>query len=371
MNRLTPVLAAAVMAAAPIAAAPAARAQDIVVGLAGPLTGAQAAFGEQMKRGAAQAVADINAKGGVLGRKLAVEYGDDASDPRQGVAVANQMASKKVVAVIGHFNSGVSIPASEVYAEEGILQITPASTNPTLTDRGAKFANVFRTCGRDDKQGVVAGNYLAEHYKGKPIAILHDKSAYGKGLADQTKLQLNKEGVQEAMYEAVTAGDKDFTSLISKLKAASIAAIYYGGYHAEAGLIVRQAREQGLGAQLISGDALVTQEFWSITGKAGEGTLMTFEPDPRKFDSSRTVVEAFKKQGYDPEGYTLNTYAALQVFATAVEKAKSTKLDDLIKAMRATEFETVLGPLAFDQKGDLANPKYVFYVWKDGKYSEM
>ncbi|MBI3516123.1 MAG: branched-chain amino acid ABC transporter substrate-binding protein [Proteobacteria bacterium] len=346
-------------------------AQDIAIAAAGPMTGSEATFGEQMRRGAEQAIADINAKGGVLGRKLVLEVGDDACDPKQAVAVANQLASKKVAFVAGHYCSSSSIPASEVYAEAGILQISPASTNPTLTDRGAKFANVFRVCGRDDQQGSVAGAFLADKYKGKNIAIIHDKSTYGKGLADETKKALNAKGVTEKLYDSVTKGDKDFTALVSKMKAAAIDAIYFGGYQTEAGLMVRQAREQGLQARLISGDALVSMEFWSITGKAGEGTLMTFGPDPRKFPSAKTMVEAFKAKGYDPEGYTLYSYAAVQVFAKAAEIAKSVKVDDVVKVMRSTKFDTVLGQLGFDGKGDVLSPAYVFYEWKDGKYAEM
>ncbi|MBX6368080.1 MAG: branched-chain amino acid ABC transporter substrate-binding protein [Rhodospirillales bacterium] len=349
-----------------------ASAQDIVVATAGPMTGQYAAFGEQMKRGAELAVQHINAAGGVLGKKLVLEVGDDACDPRQAVAVANQMASKKVVFMAGHFCSSSSIPASAVYNEAGILQMSPASTNPALTEDAAKkgWNNVFRVCGRDDAQGVVAGKYLAEKYKGKAVAIIHDKSAYGKGLADETKKAMNAAGLKEAMYEAITQGDKDFSALISKMKQANVEAMYLGGYHTEAGLLVRQAREQGLNAVLISGDALVTDEFWKITGKAGEGTLMTFAPDPRKLPSAKAVVEEFKKQNYDPEGYTLYTYAAMQAFKQAAEAAKSVKVDDLAKAFRSQTFKTVLGDLKFNEKGDVTEPKYVFYVWKDGKYDE-
>jgi branched-chain amino acid transport system substrate-binding protein len=186
---------------------------QIVIATAGPMTGQYASFGEQMRRGAEMAVADLNAKGGVMGKKLVLKVGDDACDPKQAVAVANQFASDKVVFVAGHFCSGSSIPASKVYTEEGILQMSPASTNPKLTDEGGP--NVFRVCGRDDQQGAVAGNYLADRFKGKRIAIIHDKTAYGKGLADETKKQLNKRGVKEAMYEAYTAGEKDYSALVS------------------------------------------------------------------------------------------------------------------------------------------------------------
>ena len=350
-----------------------AQAQDeILVATVGPITGQYASFGEQMKRGAQLAVDDINAKGGVLGKKLKLIVGDDACDPKQAVAVANQLVGQKVVFVDGHFCSGSSIPASAVYNENSILQMTPASTNPALTDDADKkgWTNVFRTVGRDDVQGTVAGDYLATHYKGKKVAILHDKSQYGKGLADETKKEMNKKGLKEAMYEAITQGDKDFSALISKMKQAGVTAIYFGGYHTEAGLMVRQALEQGLKAQFISGDALVTDEFWKITGPAGEGVLMTFPPEPRNLPTAKAVVAEFKAQNYDPEGYTLYTYAAMQVFKDAATQAKSLKMADLSKTLHANKYSTVIGPIAFDKKGDVVNPAYVFYVWHDGKYAE-
>ncbi|MCW8836946.1 MAG: branched-chain amino acid ABC transporter substrate-binding protein [Rhodospirillales bacterium] len=339
---------------------------EIIIATAGPMTGQYAAFGEQMKRGAEMAVADINASGGVLGQQLKLLVGDDACDPKQAVAVANEMANKKVVFMAGHFCSGSSIPASEVYAEEGIVQISPASTNPQLTERG--MDNVFRTCGRDDQQGQVAGEYLAKNFKGKNIAIIHDKTAYGKGLADQTKENLNKAGMTEVMYEAITAGEKDYSALVSKMKDSKVDVIYLGGYHTEAGLIVRQARQQGLMAKLVSGDALVTQEYWSITGDSGEGTLMTFSPDPAKDPKNKAIVEKFVAINYKPEGYTLYTYGAIQAWAQAVTKAGGTDTAKVIASLKSGQFDTVLGSIGFDGKGDVSAPGYVFYEWKKGAY---
>jgi len=348
-------------------------AQNIPIAVVGPITGSNAALGEQMKRGAEMAVADINAKGGVLGKKLDLTIADDACDPKQAVAAANNVVGKKVVFVAGHYCSSSSIPASAVYNEAGVLQMTPASTNPALTDDAAKkgWNNVFRSCGRDDAQGAVAGKYLADHYKGKRVAVVHDKTAYGKGIADETMKAMNKAGLKETMYEAITQGDKDFSALISKMKQENIDVIYYGGYQTEAGLIARQARDQGLKAQFIGADALVTEEFWKITGPAGEGTLMTFPPDPRHVPAAKAVVDKFMAQGYNPEGYTLYTYAAIQAFAAAAEKAKSTKVDDMSKALHSMTVDTVVGPLTWDKKGDVTDPKYVFYIWKNGTYAEM
>ena len=372
MRKLGLSLVAALGTAAAFASTPA-TAQDIAVATAGPITGQYASFGEQMKRGAEQAVADINAAGGVLGKKLRLEVGDDACDPKQARAVAEDLVSKGVIFVAGHFCSSSSIPASEVYAEADVLQMTPASTNPALTEGAAEkgWKNVFRTCGRDDAQGLVAGKYIAEKYAGKNVAIIHDKSTYGKGIADETKKAMNAAGLQETMYEAINQGDKDYSALVSKMKAGNIDVIYAGLYHTEAGLIIRQAREQGLKAQMISEDALVTNEFWTIAGDAGEGTLMTFAPDPRNLPTAKDVVAKFKAQGYDPEGYTLYTYAAMQVWAKAAEKAGSTDAAKLAEVIRGNTFETVLGTLDFDDKGDVVNPEYVFYVWSKGQYKEL
>jgi branched-chain amino acid transport system substrate-binding protein len=328
--------------------------------------GQYASFGVQMRRGAEMAVEDINAKGGVLGQKLRLEVGDDKCDPREAVAVANQMASKGVKFVAGHYCSGSSIPASRVYNEEGIVQISPASTNPTLTEQ--KFSNVFRVCGRDDQQGKVAGEFLAERFKDKRIAIVHDKTAYGKGLADETRKAFNAKGGREVLYDTYTAGEKDYSPLVSKLKQNRIDIVYVGGYHTEAGLIARQMREQGMDTRLVAGDALVTNEYWSITGPAGAGTLMTFSPDPRRNPDAAPTVEKFRKAGYEPEGYTLYTYAAVQAWTEAAAKAGKTDSTAVSQVLKSARFDTVLGKIGFDAKGDVTAPGYVFYEWKDGKY---
>ena len=350
-----------------------ARADDIKIAVAGPITGSDAAVGEQMRRGAEMAVKDINAKGGVLGKQLSLDIGDDACDPKQAVAVANKFAVSGVVFVAGHYCSSTSIPASAVYNDAGILEISPASTNPAYTDDPAKkgWINVFRVCGRDDVQGKVAGDYIAAQFKGKPGAIVDDTTTYGAGLADETRKALRAQGVTEAVNESINQGDKDFSALVSKMKQANVGVIYFGGYYTEAGLIVRQAKDQGLEAPLVGGDALVTTEFWTITGDAGAGTLMTFSPDPRKIPAAAPVVAAFRKQGYDPEGYTLYTYAAVQVFAQAAAQAKTTDIAALSKVMHSAKFDTVLGTVGFDAKGDIIGPGYVMYEWQGGKYTQL
>jgi branched-chain amino acid transport system substrate-binding protein len=364
-------LAAALVAATAIGAGSAAA--ETRIATAGPMTGDYAAFGMQMQRGAEAAVADVNAAGGVLGEDLVLEIGDDACDPKQATAVANDFVSKDVIFVAGHFCSGSSIPASDVYIEEGILQMTPASTNPAFTEGPAEKGvdTIFRTCGRDDQQGQFAGPWIAEHFAGKNVAILHDKSTYGKGIADLTKAQMNGAGLQEAMYEAYTAGEQDYTALVTKMKAANIDAIYLGGYHTEGALIIRQAREQGLDAQLIGPDSLNTLEFVSIAGDAAEGVMFSNAAEARNLPSAAEAVNKIRSEGFEPEGYTLSTYAAVQAWAMAANEAGTTDPETVAATLRSHDWDTVIGTIGFDEKGDLKSSAYVWYVFHDGNYSEM
>ena len=349
----------------------AAAAQTIKIGIAGPITGPYAKFGEQLTRGGIAAATAINKAGGINGRKIEIVPGDDACDPKQARAVANRLVNDGVYAVAGHFCSSSTIPASEVYDEANILQITPASTNPKVTDRG--LPAVFRVCGRDDQQGDVAGDFIAKNLKAKRVAVIHDKDTYGQGLADATKARLHKNGIKEVLYEGITRGDKDFNSLVTKMKGLNVDVIYFGGLHTEAGLIVRQAREQGLKAKFVSGDGIVTEEFPNIAGPATEGVLMSFGADPRKIPDAAKVVRAFRDSGYEPEAYTLYAYTAVQVIADAL-KANNVSKDGrkLAAYIKSHSFNTVMGKKEFDSKGDLKVSDYVLYRWSkgsDGKYT--
>ena len=339
---------------------------EILIATAGPFTGTNIFRGEQIQHGAEMAVADINARGGVLGEQVELLIADDACDPEQAVAVAHKLVGDGVVFVAGHVCSHSSIPASRVYQNAGVLMISPASTNPRLTDEGGD--NVFRVCGRDDHQGIVAGNYLSDVWRDRNIAIIHDGSTYGEGLANETRKQLNQRGVTAALEEIYTPGERDYSQLVEKLQAANIEVIYVGGYTAETGLMVRQARDRDYTAQFVSGDALTNEEFWLITGQAGEGTLGTFGPDPRTYEAAASVVARFRDKGFEPSGYTLHTYAAVQSWAQATQKAGSLAVDKVIEALRHEQFDTVLGEISFNDKGDVTAPGYIWYMWKSGKY---
>lgn len=351
-----------------------ANADSLVLGVAGSLSGSNAAEGEHLRHGTEAAVEDLNKKGGLLGQQVELSFGDDAADPRQAVAVANQMVNRNVIGVIGHLSSGASIPASSVYGESGMIMISPSSTNPVVTDGAAAkgYNTIFRVSGRDDVQGRVIGDFLAAKFAGKNIAIIHDKQAYGKGLADQAKKVLNAAGQTEVVFDSITPGERDFSALVSKLKAAKVDAVLFGGYYAEGGLLIRQAREQGLTAQFVAGDALNNTSFWEIAGSAANGTLFTFPPDPRKLPEAQSVLQEFKAKGDPAEGYTLYAYAAVQVFTCGVEKAKSISGLDIAKVLKSGEAcPTAIGPIAFDEKGDVKQQNFVFFEWRDGKYAEI
>ena len=342
---------------------------DILIGVAGPLSGPYAWSGEQFRVGTDMAVSRINAAGGVLGEQVQIVAGDDAADPEQAVALANKLVDDGVVFVAGHWASGASIAASPVYEEAGILMISPSSTNPRLTDEGGP--NVFRVCGRDDRQGVVAGDYLADKWSEKKIAVLHDGTAYGKGLADETKKQLNKRGVTEAVFASYVPGEVDYSPVVSELQSTGIDVLFVGGYAAEAGLMVREARDRDYGLQLVSGDGLATSDFWLITGPAGEGTRFTFFPDPRENPANKQLVEEYRALGIEPDGYTLYAHAAVEVWAQAVNQAGSLELDKVIEALRGNEFDTVLGKLSFDDNGDITDPGFAWYTWTNGEYEPL
>ncbi|MCJ1883676.1 branched-chain amino acid ABC transporter substrate-binding protein [Pseudomonas sp. LA21] len=346
---------------------------DVVIGVAGPHTGANASFGEQYWRGANAAADAINAAGGVNGEKIKLVKADDACEPKQAVAVANRLVDQdKAIAVVGHFCSSNTIPASEVYDEAGIITITPGSTNPKVTERG--LAGMFRMCGRDDQQGIVAGNYIVNVLKAKKVAVIHDKDTYGQGLADATKAQLNKLGVKEVLYEGLTRGEKDFNALVTKIRASGAEVVFFGGLHPEAGPLVRQMREQGLTTVFFSDDGIVTDELVTTAGgpQYTKGVLMTFGADPRLIPDGKAVVDKFRAGGFEPEGYTLYAYASVQALAAAFNGAGKNDPQAASKWLHTNPVQTVMGKKEWDEKGDLKVSDYVVYQWDDkGKYHQL
>lgn len=344
--------------------------KDIAIAVVGPMTGPLASIGEQQKRGAEAAAAVINAAGGVKGRKIKIVVEDDQCDPKQAVTVANRIVGNQIGFVAGHACSGASIAASDVYNENGILMATPASSNPTLTEKG--YPTILRLYVRDDSQGAYIGHWIARTYKGKKFAVLHDKSAYGKGLATIAEKTATADGLKPIMVEGLNPGEKDYTAVVSKLKAMGAEVVYFGGYHTEAGLMRRQSSDAGYKFDLVMGDSLATPEFWSISGPAGEGTYFTFPADPRRSPAAAAAIAEFKKQKFEPEGFTLFSYAVVQAVAAGIERAGTDAPAKVAAALKdGKPFETVVGPIALDKKGDILDPRFDINKWHAGNYAPI
>jgi branched-chain amino acid transport system substrate-binding protein len=352
--------------AASLAFAPLAHA-DIVIGLVAPLTGPVAAYGDQVKNGAEAAVAEINKNGGILGEQVVLKLADDGGEPKQGVSAANQIVGEGIRFVVGPVTSGVAIPASDVFAENGVLMVTPTATAPDLTARGLE--NVLRTCGRDDQQAGVAAAYVLSALKDKKVAIVHDKGAYGKGLADAFKTALNAGGVTEVLYDSITPGDKDFSALVTRLKADGVEAIYFGGYHPEGGLLARQLKDLAIDAVIIGGEGLSNTEFWAIGNEAAAGTIFTNASDALKSEDSKAAVKVLEEKGIPPEAFTLNAYAAVEVLKAGIEKAGNA--DDSAAVAAALKggdaIPTAIGKLTYGETGDLTSQSFSLFKWEDGK----
>lgn len=366
MFRRPALLRAALLALPLIAAAPAAHA-DIKIGVGVPLSGPLTSLGQQLRRGAEQAVADINAKGGVLGQKLVVDAVDDGGVPAQAVAAANRLVTDHVAMVMGHATTGTTMPAAQIYNDEGIVVISPSATSPELTAQG--LDTVFRTCGRDDQQGTVVGDFLAAQYKTAKIALIDDQTTYGKGLADNVRQTLAKHGITPVFNGTLTAGEKDFSALVTRLKAAGVDAAFFGGFYPEAGLLVRQARTAGLKATFLTGDTLANDEFWTIAGNLGDGTLMSFNTDVRNDPAVKAIMDGFRKNGGEPGLFALYAYAGVQVWAQAAAKAGTIDGHKVAAALKSTDYATVLGTISYDAKGDRKQNDYTIYRWHDGKYA--
>ena len=365
MNRSLSMRMAVALIALPLVAAPLAAHADILIGIAGPMSGKDAAFGEEMRQGVDKAIADINAKGGLLGQQLRSILADDRCDPDIAAKAADALVAQRVAVVIGHFCSSASIAASITYAGSNLVEISPSSTNPEYTERG--LINVFRVTGRDDAQGRVAADYLALNFRGKTFAVLDDKQTYGRGLAMSFANAMAAKGLKPVLTDEVDPGQQDFGDLIGRLAAAKVDIIYYGGYYAEAGLLVRQAHDKGLSILLVGGDGLNDPKFWSTAGDAGEGTLMTFGADPKQDPENAALVKYFTSHNYQPEGYTLYSYAALQVWADTVARKNSLDGAAVEGGLRTYQFQTTLGTLGFNAKGDRTGQSFVMYVWHQGQ----
>lgn len=343
-----------------LAAVSSAQAESLKIGIAGPVTGPVAQYGDMQKIGAMMAIRQINEAGGINGQTLEGIIYDDACDPKQAVAVANRIVNDDIRHVIGHLCSSSTEPASDIYEEEGVLMITAASTSPSITEKGYEL--IFRTIGLDSLQGSLAAAHIRDHVKPERLAVIHDKQQYGEGLATTVKDLLAADGIEAEMFEGVTPGDKDFSALIAKLKRNNIDFVYYGGYHPELGLILRQSREKGFDVPFMGPEGVVNSDLAAIAGEAMEGVLATA---PKSFDQNpenAALTEAFKARNEDPSGpFVFPAYAAIQVMADAIKATGETDPYALAEYLRANRFDTTIGEIGFDARGDLTESTFMVY----------
>ena len=331
------------------------------------MTGDQSKMGIDMKNGVDLAIKEWNQKGGVLGKKIELFVEDDQHDPKQAVSVANKLVNAGIAGIIGHFNSSASIPASSVYSRAKIPMITPASTNPQLTEQG--FTNVFRVCGRDNQQGFVAATFVAEILKFKKVAVLHDKTTYGQGLADEFVKALGNRA-EVVYYNGIIQGDKDFRAVLTTLKGKTPELLYFGGIYPDGGLIIKQARELGINIPFMSGDGVIDKKFIEIAGIASEGSYLTFSPDPEHIESAKYFLSSYKSGYGEPGPYSIYAYDATNVLLHAIDTSKTTDGLTISKAIHEMKHTGALGDLQWDGKGDILKSPYVVWITQNGKFEE-
>ncbi len=344
-------------------------ADTIRIGICGPMTGDQSKMGTDFRNGASLAIEEWNAKGGILGKKIETLIGDDQHDPKQAVSVANKMVNEGAVGVIGHFNSSCSIPASDIYNRAGIPMISPGSTNPQLTEKG--YNNVFRVCGRDDQQGKIGADYVTGQLKLKKVAVLHDKTTYGQGLADEFKKALGNK-TEVVYYGGIVQGDKDFKSVLTVIREKDPELIFFGGIYTEMGLLVRQAKELGIKAPFMSGDGSIDPKFIEIAGAdAAEGTYLTFSPDPNNIPTAKDFISKYQAKFGELGPYSMYAYDAANILLAAIKEANTTSGREISDRLHSMDFNGAVGKIKFDQKGDVTMASYVVWITKNGKFVEI
>ena len=343
---------------------------EILVGTAGPFSGPNAVLGEQIRRGTQQAIDDYNATGGLRGERLALKALDDGCDPRKAVEVATELVTAGVTFVAGHYCSGASIPASKVYEKAGLVQISPASSHPRFTDDGGW--NVIRATPRDDAQGTAAARLIAEKFPKAKIAILSDQSPASAALVTKLREGLAAANLRPVLDTTFKPGAEDYADVALSVTEAGAELVYLAGTYVEGAAIAKALRGMGSAAQLMGGDALLTEDYWRLAGDAAEGTLVTFLLDPQRLESARTVISRFDESGDAPEGHTLYAYAAVQAWIQAAEATGSTDSARIAEWLRAgNRVQTVVGPMSFDAKGDLREPLFAWFRWSKGRYAEV
>lgn len=346
----------------------------VKIGSASPLTGSQAHIGIDIRNGVQLAIEDLNAKGVEIGgKKVKFEMvpEDDEANPTKATTVAQKLADAKVAGVVGHFNSGASIPASKIYSDAGIPQISPSSTNPKYTQQG--FKTTFRVVAHDDQQGPTLGRFALEKLKVKTVAVIDDSTAYGQGLAEAFERTVKAGGVQVVAREHTTDKDTDFKAILTRIKGRKPDLVMFGGIDPQAGPMVKQMSELGIKAKFIGGDGMQTPNFIKLAGDAAEGVMASIPGLPKEqMPGGKEFLAKYKtKFNADVELFAPMGYDAVMVFADAMKRAGSTDPAKFIAAVAKTQYQGVIGPIAFDEKGDLVNGPITIYVVKGGKWDPL
>ncbi len=362
-------------APAPKAEAPKAPEMMVVkIGSASPLTGPQAHIGIDIRNGVQLAIEDANKAGVTIGGK-AVKFEmvaeDDEANPTKATTVAQKLADAKVAGVVGHFNSGASIPASKIYADAGIPQISPSSTNPDYTLKGYK--TTFRVVAHDGQQGPTLGRFALEKLKAKTIAVIDDSTAYGQGLADNFEATVKAGGATLVAREHTTDKDTDFKAILTKIKGKNPDLIMFGGIDPQAGPMKKQMAELGIKARFIGGDGMQTPNFIKLAGEASEGAMASIPGLPKdKMPGGTEFLAKYKaKFNAEVELFAPMGYDAVMVFVEAMKRAGSADPAKFLPEIGKTDYKGVIGPIAFDEKGDLKNGPITIYVVKGGKWEAL
>ena len=354
-------------AEAPKAAAPAEETVTVTIGHAGPLTGGIAHLGKDDENGVHLAIDEANEKKIKLGGKVVkwvMMSEDDQADPKMGPTIAQKFVDAKVAGVVGHLNSGVSIPASAVYNQAGIPMISGSATNPKLTEQG--FKNIFRTVGRDDQQGPAIASYIASELKVKKVAIADDATAYGEGLANEVEKTLKAAGVQVLTREKTNDKATDFKAILTKMKGRNPDAIFYGGMDATGGPLLKQARELGIKAKFAFGDGACTAEMSKLAGPASEGMFCSQAGIPTEM-ASQAFKDAFTKKFGEIKQYAPFFYDGANVLIAAMQKADSPDPAKYLPELQKISYDGATGHIEFDDKGDRKSAEMTIFQMKDGK----
>ncbi|MCC2595625.1 branched-chain amino acid ABC transporter substrate-binding protein [Pusillimonas sp. MFBS29] len=365
--RFTPIAGVISVAASLFVSGGAFAADTIKIAIAGPFTGALTQYGDMVKEGVDTAVEQINAAGGVLGKQIETVTIDDGCEPKQGPVVANRVVNDEINYVVGHVCSGATIAATDIYNNEGVVMVTPSATSPAVTD-DKNYDMIFRTIGRDDQQGPAAAQFIIEKIKPSAVAVLHDKQSYGQGIANSVKSELEKAGVKVVLFEGINAGDSDYSAVITKLKSSDADFVYYGGYHPEMGLLLRQGAEQGLKVKFMGPEGVGNPDINAIAGEAVEGLLVTLPADFTQDPANAAIVKAFTDKKRNPGGaFQLTAYSATVAIAEGI---KGVGADDPIKVaewLHANKVSTPIGEVSWNKQGDLNEFKFDIFNWhKDG-----